>query len=435
LSTWRQAVGPGSLNPRTLLAVVTAAVALRLVVFCLSVWSSMTLSIPSAENWQDFALAYVPAANALKSGFLPYLDFYYPYPPLFLYALTAFTYLPMPSWSSALPLVVGDALTVVPVYLIARELGGDRVALVASAAFVVSPLNLYYVDYLWLNPSLTSLFLMTSVYFLLKRRYGLSAAALAVSFGFKQTALLALPVIALVVLRRGSPGEARRYLGYVLLICLVVSLPFLLFTPAIYLSSVLMLPFYQWFPLSSNYFTLAVGNGTIVSFNTLVSLTSKWQLVAGAINAPVSLSLPLFIFLVPSSLAWSYAGVGNLSYLILVVGYVLLLYRILKSATIGDDDVVMFLLLAFLFFFTVYPLYKYYVVGLVPFLVLLMRSRKAVLGFATFSVAILLVPRYLGSWVLLVTLVWILARRLAWRRGPAVVQAAPPARSPEPAPA
>ena len=62
--------------------------------------------------------------------------------------------------------------------------------------------------------------------------------------------------------------------------------------------------------------------------------------------------------------------------------------------------------------FTFYPLYKYYVVGLVPFLVLLVRRRKDVVGFVAFSLALMLVPRYFGSWALLVALVWLLRHQL-----------------------
>jgi hypothetical protein len=111
-----------------LLIVVLAALAVKYVVFGLSVGTSMNLTLPNAENWQDFSLAYMPAAYAFRAGFLPYNDFFYPYPPLFLYVLTAFSFLPLPSWSGAIPLVAADALTVVPLYLIARTLSGEKCA-------------------------------------------------------------------------------------------------------------------------------------------------------------------------------------------------------------------------------------------------------------------------------------------------------------------
>ena len=153
------------LNSKVLFAIVGFALVVKLVVFILSIETSMSFSLPNIENWQDFSLAYVPAVNAFKTGFLPYVDFYYPYPPLFLYALTLFSYLPLASWSVALPLVLADALTVIPVYLIAREFVNERYSLLISILFILAPTNLYYADYLWLNPSLTTLFLILSIYF------------------------------------------------------------------------------------------------------------------------------------------------------------------------------------------------------------------------------------------------------------------------------
>jgi len=60
--------------------------------------------------------------------------------------------------------------------------------------------------------------------------------------------------------------------------------------------------------------------------------------------------------------------------------------------------------------FTFYPLYKYYVVGVVPFLALMARRRRDAVGFIAFSLALMLVPRYFASWALLITLVWLLRR-------------------------
>jgi len=71
---------------------------------------------------------------------------------------------------------------------------------------------------------------------------------------------------------------------------------------------------------------------------------------------------------------------------------------------------VKYLLYVMLFVFTFYPLYKYYVVGLVPLLVLIVRNKRDAVGFFAFSLILMLVPRYMASWALLVTLVWILRR-------------------------
>ena len=376
----------------------------------------MSYSLPSIENWQDFALAYVPAVNAFRHGFLPYGNFYYPYPPLFLYALTVPSLLSLPAWSSALPLVLADALTVVPVYLIAHEFADDRHGIVASAAFVLAPVNLFYVDYLWLNPSPTTLFLMVSVYFLVKRRYDLSAVSLALSIGFKQTALLALPVMMLILWRSQPRGRtALRYFAIVASICLAISVPYIFLASPYYLDSVFSVPSGLWsvsyYP--PDYWSLAVGNGTQVTFNTLVSLTSRWQALAGIINAPVNLGLPIFIFLTPVALSWIYSSVYSvLQWIILLGSYATLLTCIWRNKEILATDSMRYVLYAFLVFFVFYPLYKYYAVGLIPIFALLIRSRKDLLGFAAFNLTLLLIPRYFASWVLFVPLLWLIRKPL-----------------------
>jgi len=407
--------GSGRLNIRLLLAVVAIALVVKFAVFGLSVGTSMSLSIPNAENWQDFSLAYMPAAAALRSGFLPYNDFFYAYPPLFLYAQAAFSFLPLPSWSGAIPLVAADALTVAPVYLIAGESWRDRKLLLVSVLFILSLTNLYYVDYLWLNPPLTTLFLMVSVYFLVERRYDLSALILAVSIGFKQTALFALPIFLLVAWRgrRGRSG-ALRYLLIVASVCVLFSLPYLLTSPGAYLASIFRVPADLWDSgLPSNYFQIGVGTGTPVSFNTFDWLTSKWALLSAGVYSPETLALPVFIFLVPSTYSWIYSSSSALSlggYLIITVGFGLLLRGVWKRTSIDQKDILRYVLYAMLLVFTFYPLYKYYVVEIVPFLALMVRSRRDAVGFIAFSLAFMLVPRYFASWVLLVTLVWILRK-------------------------
>ena len=410
---------PGNLNIKILLGIVALALACKLIVFWLSVGTSMGLSLPNAENWQDYGLAYVPAVDAFRSGFLPYVSFYYPYPPLFLYALTAFSYLPLPSWSSALPLVAADALTVIPVYLIARELVSEQRALMISILFVLAPTNLYYVDYLWLNPSLTTLFLMTSIYFLIKRHYGLSALALALSIGFKQTALLALPVVLLVMWGVGvRRREPLKYLLLVASICLLFSLPYIVVSPTLYLDSVFRVPFGLWpTQVPQNYFQIGVGAGTLVTFDTSNWITSMWQLVASGINSPVTLALPVFIFLIPSAYSWIYNSsyVTDVLWLGLLGGYAYLMYVMRKKPSIDRSDSLNYVLYALLLLFAFYPLYKYYAIGLIPIFVLLVRSKKGAVGFVGFNLVFLLMPRYLASWVLLVAFVWLLRRPLVRR--------------------
>lgn len=409
-----RAIKSGRLNVRTLLVLLALAFAVKLAVFGLSVGTSMNLSLPNAENWQDFSLAYVPAVEAFKSGFIPYRDFFYPYPPLFLWALTAFSPFPYASWSTGLPLAGADALTVVPVYLIARELTGERLSRLVSVLFVLAPTNLYYADYLLLNPALTTLFLMTSAYLLLKRRYGWSALALALSIGFKQTALFALPVLLFITWKRtGRKVEAMRYFLIVAATCLAFSLPYIAVAPTLYFDSIFRLPLntFGYVPLPANYYQVGVGGGTQVTFDTSNWLTSRWALLSAGVYSPVTLALPFFIFLVPTTSSPLYTSpyIRDMMTLVLLVGFALVLRSVWKEKQIDDVSCLKYLVYALLVVFTFYPFYKYYIVGIIPFLVLRVRSKRDTVGLLAFGLALMLVPRYFASWVLLTALVWLVA--------------------------
>ena len=421
-STGSRASAPGSdvgapksgrLNVRVLLAIVAVAIAVKLAFFGLSAGTSMSFAIPNAENWQDFWLAYVPSVGAFKGGFLPYSDFFYAYPPLYHWALTAFSYLPLPLWSSAFPLVGADALTVVPLYLIARELANERVSRLLSVLFIVSPTNLYYADYLWLNPPLTTLFLMTSVYLLIRGRYGWSALALALSIGLKQTALFALPVMLFIVWKKG-PGKATsvKYFVIVSAACLAFSLPYMVYnSPLLYFDSIFRLPF-NGVPLPSDYFQIGVGGGTRVTFDTSNWITSRWALLSAGVYSPATLALPFFIFLVPTASFGFYSSalLSGAMMIPMVAGFALILRSIWKRAQIDEEAILGYILYSLLVVFTFYPFYKYYIVGIVPFLVLLVRDRKGAVGFAAFSFALMLLPRYSVSWLLLLSLIWLVRR-------------------------
>ena len=101
--------------PRPLQILLVVGIIVKSLFFTLSIESTRTgFSLPISEAWKDYAYAYVPTVQAFKEGYLPYRDFFHAYPPLFLYALTLFSFLPY-FWSMALPLVISDALTVVRV--------------------------------------------------------------------------------------------------------------------------------------------------------------------------------------------------------------------------------------------------------------------------------------------------------------------------------
>lgn len=379
---------------KILVAILVFALLVKFVVYFLSVKTSITFSLPNAENWQDFSLAYVPDVNAFKSGLLPYKDFYFPYPPLFLYALTLFSYLPEAPWSLALPLVVADALTVVPVYLIAREFVDEKYSRIISILFVLAPTCLYYVDYLFLNPSLTTLFLMLSIYFLIKKRYDFSAIALALSIGFKQTALVAVPVFLFVMWRRKGTIPTLRYLALIATISFAISLPFIIVSPSLYLATILHAPQGFWSQVPPSYFFIS---SPPYSFEA---------------NGPVTLFIPIFMFLLPKGDLQAYANPAGFFLSVIFIGvYALFLYKTAKNTDITERNSLRYVLYALLILFTFFTSYKYYIAGAIPLFALIVRSKKDALGFIAFNLVLMFVPRYLSSWILLIVLIWLIRPR------------------------
>jgi 4-amino-4-deoxy-L-arabinose transferase-like glycosyltransferase len=368
----------------------------------------MSLSIPNAENWKDYAYAYVPSVQAFKGGYLPYVDFYFAYPPLFLYALTAFSYLG-PSWAASLPSVIAEALTAIPVFLIARRFVSERVAFLAGLVFILAPMNLYYADYLWLNPPLTTLFLLVSVYFLLEQRYDLSAVTLALSIGFKQTALLAVPVLLLFMWKKTSRKAASKYLLLVAAVCLVLSVPYLFVSPVRYLFSIFRLPL-DSLGLPQNYYQLVAPTGPVETINTATYtgyLHAWWNLTY--VNAPVTLILPFFVFLA-SGAHQAFSSANSCLIAVLALAYVALLYKEHRKDLVQDRTVLLYVTYSLLVLFTFNPLYKYYLVGVTPLLVLIASDKRGLTAFVGLNLILMLIPRIAGSYVPLAVLLWMTFR-------------------------
>jgi len=399
--------------PKSLSILLVVSIIGKFLFFMLSIESVRTgFSLPISEAWKDYAYAYVPTVQAFKEGYLPYRDFFHAYPPLFLYALTLFSFLPF-FWSMALPIVISDALTVLPVYLIGKRLLSERYAFIASLLFALAPINLFYVDYVWLNPPMATLFLMASVCFLLAGRYDFSAFTLAISIGFKQTSLLALPIVLLFLVKKLSRKTASRYFLIVASICFAFSIPYIFVEPRLYLYSIFRVSISSWGELPENYFQLGFTNppgSTTIDTATLDWYELKWMKYV-PLNAPVSLFLPISIFLLPETATDTYIKAEITLKIVLLIAYGLLLYRT-HEKEVENSVLVRYLLYSLLILFTFNPVYKYYVAGIMPFLSLLVQKRIDVIAFEFFNFALLAIPRLLTSYLLLLLLAGLLRPRL-----------------------
>jgi len=369
------------------------------------------------EGFKDYAGGYLPTVRAFKSGYTPYIDFWYAYPPLFLYTLTAFSYLPLGFPGPALPIVMLDAFSAVPLYLIGLRFVSPKKSFVASLLFTLSPINLFYNDFLWLNPPLVTFFALLSTYFVLAGRYELSAVSLAASFGFKQTGLALFPVLLVLVLKRAGWKKALGYVAFFVAVAVAISMPYLATAPQHYLGCVTMfkLPFWPRPETGSEYYQ-RIWPWWIETNTTQPVATYPVQ---G--NSPVNSAFPVFVLASQGKQGdelFAYFNEFNgkaavLLDLALLSSFCVLLLKVYRSRDVGDRGAVKYLLLSLILFHSFYErgVFKYYYATVTPFLALFMSSRVRGALFVLFSFFTFLVPRYLSPWILLPFLAYVVLKQ------------------------
>lgn len=231
------------------------------------------LDFEVVEAFSDFRYYYMNFVWAFVQGNLPYTEGLYMvgdsqvyiYPPLFLYILAAFYYLPSDRLFPDLLImasnlgrdldflrvgfafVVFDFATCVMIYVTARRLT-EHAALpvVAMLLFALNPVALWWGDYLWLSTPIHTFFLVVGFYFMIQGKLRWAAIWVTVATMVKQTAALLLPVIVFLELRRGAK-QALISLGIMIGIAVIFSLPYIVLYPLTYLNCVIrgMSPY--WF--------------------------------------------------------------------------------------------------------------------------------------------------------------------------------------------
>ena len=187
------------------------------------------------EIYHDFYSYYVVQLADLSQGLLPYRDFAYAYPPLFLYVLYPF-YSLAGQYAASIPIFVADAATASLVYLTVRHFTSERIAFLAGLSYAISPFFLLYEAYLWFSSQPMTFFLLLSIYLLLIKRPEFSAIIFAIAVLFKQETILILPVY-LIWYYKENRNRFRRGLITILTIIFIFSLPFLIITPSKFIAS------------------------------------------------------------------------------------------------------------------------------------------------------------------------------------------------------
>ncbi|MFW9844086.1 MAG: hypothetical protein ACFFEV_05900, partial [Candidatus Thorarchaeota archaeon] len=181
------------------------------------------------EGYTDYSFFYVHWGHNILNGVLPYSEEFglltldgitnrnglYMFPPLTAYLYGAGIWLENiigpGNWGIGLLLAAFGYLTALPVYGIARDLSDNpRVGEIATLTYLLNPLVLYHIDYVWLNPSAFYFFFFAGFYALLKKRRHTGTILIVTAALFKQTAwFLGIPLVVFLLLReRKKPDLA-----------------------------------------------------------------------------------------------------------------------------------------------------------------------------------------------------------------------------------
>ncbi len=271
------------------------------------------------EGYSDHSFFYQHWGHNVLNGVLPYRPEFgylerdgvvnengiFIFPPLYamICATGAFLH---PYLGIGVLLSAFGYLTALPVYGIAKEFSQNRhVGEVAALTYLLSPLVLYYVDYIWLNPSPFMFFFFSGFYLLIRGKRHWGTLAIVTAALIKQTAwFLGIPLVIYLLVRSRKPGEDVRveagldaegklkksHDDFISIISRVFDLP--RFTKSVILvvafAGAILLPFFLAQPNMIDYILLAGGGFRLDSFTELPGYGSPMRFQV----LPVVLGLP-----------------------------------------------------------------------------------------------------------------------------------------------
>jgi hypothetical protein len=139
--------------------------------------------------------------------------------------------------------------TGIVVYHISRELTNDeKKSVFAMMLYLLNPFTFFYGSFLWLNPTPYVFFLTFSFWLALKNKGELSVVAMAIATLYKQFAVIFIPLLILVLIKKNKHTDFRKNIIYFIKYSVIyaviigsVSLPFLLVDYQAYVTRVLFL--------------------------------------------------------------------------------------------------------------------------------------------------------------------------------------------------
>jgi len=197
------------------------------------------LHVELYNDYQFFYLSWIPTlwegAWAYSSALPHYL-----YPPLWIYTVALFG--SVPAWFPGAILFSFNMATGFVVYKIAMLISNrNSQSILAMIIYLLNPITVGYGSFMWLNPTPFVFFAILSFYLALNGNPELSVLALSVATLYKQFAVIFFPILVLFLIRKKTGITIQqgltKFFRYTIIygfVLLLVSLPFLLFSPQEY---------------------------------------------------------------------------------------------------------------------------------------------------------------------------------------------------------
>ncbi|MHA2059463.1 MAG: hypothetical protein ACW976_01620 [Candidatus Ranarchaeia archaeon] len=185
-------------------------------------------------DYQHFYLVWIDAF--WNSNWYPYTRAaevavlnIYAYTPVFLYIIAPFWWLPgQPLW---IPILVGDAAAVIPVVMAGYELRGKYGGIFAGSVYTVSVLNIFYEGGIWMNPGISTFFLMMGVYLWgVKQQYTVGNLFFVLAVMTKQLLVLFVFPFYFILLTKDLKLGVKHLIGAGIG-CVLLAMPYIVLTP------------------------------------------------------------------------------------------------------------------------------------------------------------------------------------------------------------
>jgi hypothetical protein len=328
------------------------------------------MDFEAVEAFSDFSFYYMNFVRAFVQGNLPYTEALYVvdgsqtyiYPPLFVYILSGFYYIPsellfpdiqitaillsrnLDFLRVGFAFIIFDVATCAVMYTAARQLTENRfIPIVVMFLFALNPLSLWWGNYLWLSTPMHTFFLVFGFYFMIRGNLRWAVVWVTVAAMVKQTAALLIPLIWFLEYRH---GVKRLLVSVAVTACIGIlfSMPYLFLYPATYLNS------------------LARGLGPYPFYDALPGLTHPISISILAFYWPEPFKFVVFA-LIYYAVPWTIALT-----LLWVVSY--LIPKQPSSTYRGQLLLIALLLTLAAHIFLPRGIYKFYLIAMIPFLIL-----------------------------------------------------------------